>query len=295
MAETERDLRSIWAFLDRMPFTQGYVDAGGIKTRYVNAGPKDAPVVVMVHGMGGTWENFIANFAAFAKHFNTYAYDLVGHGYSDKPDRVHDVAAHVAQLEGLVKAFNLSRISLFGLSIGGWVATRFTILHPEIVHRLVVMSAWGRPQQETPGQSARMQEVLAQRLKSVEQPTYESIDKVFETLIADPKKRMQDLLALRLRVYQQEGMVQTMRNVFMGISPEYWNRNVLTDEDLKSVSRPTMIIACVDNPDPFLKMAYEYKALIPGVEWCEVLGASHWPQWETADQVNDAAIRFLAT
>ena len=52
-------------------------------------------------------------------------------------------------------------------------------------------------------------------------------------------------------------------------------------------------MAYVDHEDMFLKMAYEYKALIPGVEWFEILGASDWPQWETADVVNKAAIEFF--
>lgn len=295
MSSTERDLRSIWAFMDQVAFTQGFVDAGGIRTRYINAGPKDAPVVVMVHGMGGTWENFTGNVAEFSKHFNTYAYDLTGHGYSDKPAKVYDIAGYVEQLEGFLAALNLTKVSLFGLSIGGWVSTKFTIRHPEMVDKLIVMSAWGRPRVaavETEQSREGMQKVLEQRLESVRNPTFEGIDKVFETLIADPKDRMQDLLTLRLRVYQQDGMVDAMANVFAGISPEHWNKNMLTDEDLKSVSVPTMVMACVDNEDSFLKMAYEYKALIPGVEWFEILGASHWPQWETAEVVNKAAIDF---
>lgn len=298
MPEEKRDLRSIWSFMDNIAFTQGYADADGIRTRYINAGPKDASVVVMIHGMGGTWENFIGNVAPLSEKFNVYAYDLAGHGYSDKPDKVYDVECHIAQLKGFLKAMNLSRVSLFGLSLGGWVSTKFTIRHPEMVDKLIVMSAWGRPRSptvETQKSKEGMSKVLEQRLQSVRNPSFEGIDKVFETLIADPEDRMQDLLTLRLRVYQQDGMVTAMKNVFQGISPEYWDKNMLTDEELKSVSRPTMVMACIDNEDSFLKMAHEYKALIPDIEWFEILGASHWPQWETADIVNKAAIRFYTS
>jgi pimeloyl-ACP methyl ester carboxylesterase len=144
MDEAKRDLRSIWSFMDKLAFTQGYVDVNGVQTRFVNAGPKDAPVVVMIHGMGGSWENFTANFPVFAQHFNTYAYDLKGHGYSGKPDEVHDVGSHVTHLEGFTKALGLTKFSIFGLSIGGWVGTKFTIRNPDLVDKLIVMSAWGR-------------------------------------------------------------------------------------------------------------------------------------------------------
>jgi 2-hydroxy-6-oxonona-2,4-dienedioate hydrolase len=294
MDETNRDLRSIWSFMDKLAFTQGYVDVNGVQTRYVNAGPKDAPVVVMIHGMGGSWENFTANFPVFAQHFNTYAYDLKGHGYSGKPDEVHDVASHVKHLEGFTKALGLTKFSIFGLSIGGWVGTKFTIRNPDLVDKLIVMSAWGRPRPPlTPEAIAMMERGRGERMRSVENPTYEAVDKVFAQLIEDPADRMQDLLALRLRLYQQPGMVQTMENVFAGLEGGNWKKNEVTDEDLKGLNCPTMVMACVDHPDQFLEMAYEYKALIPGVEWFEILGASHWPQWETADKVNAAAINFF--
>lgn len=288
------DLKSIWSFMDQVAFTQGYIDAGGVKTRYVNSGPKDAPPLVMIHGMGGSWENFTANFAAHAEHFNTYAYDLVGHGYSEKPDKVIDVEAYVSQLKGVIEAFALKKTNLLGLSVGGWTSTKFTVRYPELVEKNLVLSAWGRPRaQVTPEMHKEGQRILQERLKSVDEPSFERIDKVFEGLIADPELRMKDLLTLRLRLYQQSIMPQSMRNIFAGISPENWEKNALTDDELKSVSRPTMVMACVDNPDLFLKNAEDYKRLIPGLEWVEILGASHWPQWEKPDAVNSASIEFF--
>lgn len=294
MSQTEPDLRSIWSHLDSLAFTQGYVEANGHRTRYVNAGPKDAPPVVMVHGMGGSWENFIANFAAYAQHFNTYAYDLLGHGYSAKPDQVFAVEDYVQQLGGFISATGLRNVRLFGLSIGGWTSTKFTVRHPELVEKLVVMSAWGRPRpEETPEMKALLMKELDKRLKAVDEPSYAAMDDVFAGLIANPKDRMQDLLALRLRIYKQPGMSKTMRQVFGGLAPQVWDKNMLTDDELKSVSRPTLLMACVDHPDIFLTHAREYRSLIPNVQWVEILGASHWPQWETAEAVNRHSLEFF--
>jgi len=294
MTQQEPDLRSIWSYLDNVAFTQGYVDAGGVRTRYVQAGPKDAPALVMVHGMGGSWENFIANVAVHAQHFNTFAFDLLGHGYTDKPDRVYAVEDYVAQLKGFIAAMGLKQVNLLGLSIGGWTTTKFTIRYPELVIKQMVLSAWGRPRSvETPETIALLQQALVHRLKAVDEPSWQAINEVFDSLIAKPEDRMLDLLTFRLRVYRQPGMSKTMRNVFAGVSPAVWDKNMLTDEELKSVSRPTMVVGCVDNPDVFLKMAYEYKALIPNVQWAEVLGASHWPQWERADDINRISLGFF--
>lgn len=291
---TQPDLRSIWAHLDTVAFEQGYVDAGGVRTRFVHAGPKGAPPVVMVHGMGGSWENFIANFGPLSEHFDTYAFDLVGHGYSDKPDRVLDVAAYVEQLAGVLKAFGLKRVNLFGLSVGCWTSTKFAVRYPDSVAKIFAMSAWGRPRGEmTPEMDAKGKQLLAARLSAVDAPTYQKMDEVFSELIADPALRMQDLLALRLRLYQQPGMPQNMRNIFAGISPANWEKNALTDAELKGLSCPFMLVACVDHPDLFLKNAHEYRALVPNLRWVEAKGASHWPQWERADLVNAESIAFF--
>lgn len=294
MSQNEPDLRSIWSHLDNLAFTQGYVDADGIRTRYVNAGPKDAPALIMVHGMGGSWENFIANFAAHAQHFNTFAFDLLGHGYSAKPNMVYEVRNYVAQLKGFIEAMKLEKVNLLGLSVGGWISTKFTTLYPEKVAKLLVLSAWGRPRAvETPESVELLKQALAQRLQAVDNPSWEIMNDVFAGLIAKPEDRMQDLLALRLRIYKQPGMSQTMRNVFGGVSPAVWDNNMLTDAELQSVSRPTMVVACVDHPDVFLKSAYEYKALIPNVEFVELKGASHWPQWETAEDLNRISLEYF--
>lgn len=288
------DLLSIWSFLDNVAFTQGYVDAAGYKTRYINAGPKDAPVVVMIHGMGGSWENFTANFAAFSKHFNTFAYDLVGHGYTAKPDKVIDVNVYVEQLKGFVDAFELKDLHLFGLSMGSWTSLKFTLKYPELVAKNIIMSSWGRPRGFiTPEMKKAGEQILVDRLKSVDEPSYEAIDKVFDGLIHNPSQRMKDLVTLRLRLYQQEEMPKSMRNIFEGVSYENWDRLVFTDDELRSLTGPTMILPCVDFPDLFLKTAHEYKELIPDLVWVPVKGASHWPQWEEADFVNEESIKFF--
>lgn len=294
MSQSEPDLRSIWSFLDNVPFRQGFVDAGGVRTRYIQAGEPDAPPLVMVHGMGGSWENFIGNVGALSKRFHVTAFDLLGHGYSAKPDQVYQVKDYVRQLGDFLDAMDLKRVNLLGLSIGGWVSTRFTIEHPDRVEKLMVLSAWGRPRpNESPESRQAGLAELAKRLKAVDEPSFEAMDKVFAGLIANPKDRMQDLLALRLRLYRQAGMPTVMRNVFEGISPGVWEQNMLSDEDLKRVSRPTMVVACVNHPDVFLKNAQEYRALIPGVQWKELTYASHWPQWEEAEELNRTCIEFF--
>jgi pimeloyl-ACP methyl ester carboxylesterase len=84
---SEQLYESIWSHLSTVAFRQGWLDAGGVKTRYAQAGDLDARAVIMLHGTGGTWEAFCATLGEHAKHFNCYAIDMVGSGYSEKPRR----------------------------------------------------------------------------------------------------------------------------------------------------------------------------------------------------------------
>lgn len=62
--------RSVWMYLNDLPFTQGFADADGICTRYIQAGPQTAPAVIFLHGTGASWESCCANIRAHAKHLS---------------------------------------------------------------------------------------------------------------------------------------------------------------------------------------------------------------------------------
>src|SRR5260221_4308200 len=80
------------------------VDVGGITTHYLVAGPVNAPHVVFVHGLGGSFTTWSLNLAAFAEQFRICALDLVGAGSSDKPTTDYSVPALAAFLARFLEA-----------------------------------------------------------------------------------------------------------------------------------------------------------------------------------------------
>ena len=118
MIDVKFEHRSIWGHLMRTSFQQGWVDVAGVRTRYVQAGPADAPAVVMLHGTASSWECFSANLHQHSKHFNCYAIDMVGSGLTDKPDYDYEIPVYVAHVRGFMAAMNIKRASLIGVSLG---------------------------------------------------------------------------------------------------------------------------------------------------------------------------------
>src|SRR6185437_8961412 len=81
VTETRRDATvihvSIWADLLGVDLHQHFVDAGGIRTRVLEAG--SGPALVMIHGTGGHLEAYARNVRALSAHYRVVLYDMVGH------------------------------------------------------------------------------------------------------------------------------------------------------------------------------------------------------------------------
>jgi 2-hydroxy-6-oxo-octa-2,4-dienoate hydrolase len=127
------------------PEIGSYIDAGGIKTNYLEAG--SGPPVVLVHGSGpgvSAYANWRLTIADLARHCRVYAPDMAGFGFSDKPTEAgYSMAGWVDQLVGFLDALGIERASLVGNSLGGGLGVRMAVEHPGRLDRLVLMGAMG--------------------------------------------------------------------------------------------------------------------------------------------------------
>src|SRR3954468_15951324 len=81
-----RPYTSVWSDLNQVEFSQGFLQTGPYRTRYLHAGDESKPVLLLLHGITGHAEAYVRNLAAHAEHFSVWAIDFIGHGYSTKPD-----------------------------------------------------------------------------------------------------------------------------------------------------------------------------------------------------------------
>src|SRR3546814_12316064 len=82
---------SYWNVMNKTAFSHRWVDVGGLSTRVVEAGEGDS-TVVFLHGIGGHIETFCHNIAAHAQAgHRVLAIDLLGHGYTAKPDGNYEI------------------------------------------------------------------------------------------------------------------------------------------------------------------------------------------------------------
>ena len=177
------DYNSIWTDLQGVAFEQAYVDVDGVRTRYLRAGRKGALALIFIHGTGGHAEAYVRNLAAHGEHFDVYAIDMLGHGFTGKPDRPYLIDDYVAHLRGFLDKMGLDRASLSGESLGGWVAAHFAVVHPERVAKLVLNTASG---DKVNREALARLRVLS--VEAIEDPSYERIKGRLEWLMYDKSK-----------------------------------------------------------------------------------------------------------
>jgi pimeloyl-ACP methyl ester carboxylesterase len=126
------------------------IDIDGIPFNYVDIGSGDKDPVVLVHGLGGQWQNWLENIPRLALDRRVVAMDLPGFGLTPEPDDVDiTITQYGRWVNALADRLELGHVDLVGNSMGGYIAAEVAIQFPERVSRLVLVSAAGISSAET--------------------------------------------------------------------------------------------------------------------------------------------------
>jgi pimeloyl-ACP methyl ester carboxylesterase len=112
----------------------------GRSVNYAEAG--EGPVLLLIHGIAGTCENWSEVIEPLARHHTVIAPDLPGHGASIGGGD-YSIAGLASGLRDLLHALGHDRATVVGHSLGGGVAMQFGYQFPEMVERLVLVSSGG--------------------------------------------------------------------------------------------------------------------------------------------------------
>lgn len=113
----------------------------GIDTAYLDAGPSDGPVVVLLHGLGGTNASMLPLMWELSTDHRVLAPDLPGFGGSAKPHARYDAAWFVDWLTSFLDELGVESAVLIGNSMGGRISLEAGLRAPERVDALVLLSA----------------------------------------------------------------------------------------------------------------------------------------------------------
>lgn len=282
---------SIWTELLGMEIKQTYYDAGGVMTRAVEAG--DGPPLLLLHGTGGHAEAYARNMAAHAEHFHVYAIDMVGHGYTGKPDvkfYIPDFASHVL---AFMDAIGAKKVSISGESLGAMVGSWIAAEHPDRVERLVMNTGMLMPLDDRQS----MIDVLERSRKATGGLTLESVRKRMEWLMYDVKNVPDEIVDVRYKIYSEPGMLDVMsrvsESVLAGVVDDNYTAKWLNPEKMRDIQCPVLVLWGRHNPGQTIECATEGMTYLKDARMVIMEESAHWPQWEEADVFNKAHIAFL--
>ena len=117
----------------------------GPTVHYRDEGPRDAPVIVLLHGSNAdlhTWQPWVDRLET---RYRLIRFDQRGHGLTGAAEGGYDADAFARDIEAFADALKLDRFVLAGNSMGGANALRFAMQHPERLAGLVLVDAGGAP------------------------------------------------------------------------------------------------------------------------------------------------------
>jgi pimeloyl-ACP methyl ester carboxylesterase len=113
----------------------------GREIGYLGCG--EGPVLLLIHGMAGTCENWRDVIEPLARHHTVIAPDLPGHGLSTGGPGDYSLGNLASGLRDLLLVLGHERATLVGHSLGGGISMQFAYQFPEMVERLALVSSGG--------------------------------------------------------------------------------------------------------------------------------------------------------
>ncbi|MFT7685577.1 MAG: haloalkane dehalogenase [Candidatus Azotimanducaceae bacterium] len=131
--------------LDDFPYDPHYHQWHDLRMHYIDEGPEDGPVMLLLHGMP-TWSYLYRHMIPLltAAGYRCIAPDHMGFGRSDKPNDIHwySIARHTEILTSLIVTLDLQDITLVCQDWGGPLGLAQAALMPERFSRLTIMNTW---------------------------------------------------------------------------------------------------------------------------------------------------------
>jgi epoxide hydrolase 4 len=123
------------------PWTDQFVRANGISLHTLQAGPADAPLVLLLHGFPEFSYSWRYQLTGLSDRYHLVAPDLRGYNLSDKPRHGYDIATLCNDVRGLIEAFGQRQATIVGHDWGGAIAWAFAIRDPDYTRRLAILNA----------------------------------------------------------------------------------------------------------------------------------------------------------
>jgi pimeloyl-ACP methyl ester carboxylesterase len=274
---------------------QRWVTVGGRPMNVIDLGPEDPEgTIVWIHGLSGSWQNWLENLPEFADTHRCIAMDLPGFGASPLPAEKISIAGYAAAVNELLDRLGVQRAVVVGNSMGGFVGAEVAITFGTWVDKLVLVSAAGLSIEHQRNESvlrllrlagnvlamgtgwlASKSDVLASRRRSR--------SAMFSIVASHPDRLPGPLVSEQLRGSGKPGFVDAL--------------DALSDypirDRLGEIAAPTLVVWGDDDPLVPVRDAWEFGELIPDARVVVYEDTGHVAMLERPEAFNGLVRQFL--
>lgn len=263
------------------------ITAAGYRTNLHDQGEGGFPVM-LIHGSGPgvtSWANWRLVIPELAKHRRVVAPDMLGFGYSERPeDNVYNRERWVKHAIGVLDELGLEQVDLVGNSFGGGLALSLAIEHPQRVRRLVLMGSVGVSFPITKG----LDEVWGY------QPSVETMRKLMDVFAYDKSLLTGELAEMRYQASIRPGFQESFAAMFPA-PRQRWVDNLSSDEDdIRALPHETLVLHGREDEVIPLQVSYQLAELIDRAQLHVFGRCGHWTQIEHASRFARLVNDFLA-
>jgi len=279
-----------WREID-WPEQTTQVEINGRAINYVDIGQGNQ-TVVFIHGLGGSWQNWLENLPRTAESCRAIALDLPGFGRSEMPADPISITRLAATVDAFCDQLGLGPVVLVGNSMGGFTAAEVAIQHPERVELLVLVDSAGissaNVTNSRPGQTLARQLMMRGQgdpnaaKKMLTRPGYIALG--MGLVARYPTRISKELLSEQLLTFGDAGFGDAFEAI---LAYDFRHR-------LGEIGCPVLVIQGEDDILVPLGDALEFCELIPNAELLTMADTGHVPMFERPVQFNDALLAFVA-
>ncbi len=241
--------------------------------------------IVLLHGLtlsGSMWKPQIEG---LSDSFRLIVPDLRGHGNSSAPKHGYTIRAYVSDIKNLIDQLELPKVHLVGLSLGGAIATEFSVDHSHLLHSTVVISPM--PQRLVSGNDLEIQISKFRRVMAKD-----GVEIAVENVLLKDSIFGKINVGLNQWINLKKGIRQ-----FSGYP---LNENFSAENDshrvmelLQAYDKPFMIITGENDTDFFHTAASDLKAGLPNSQMVSIKDAGHLCSIEQPETINRILLKFI--
>ena len=258
---------------------ENFLNIDGHKIRYLESGDSKN-TLVLVHGLGASAERWDQVIPLFVFFFRVVVPDIIGFGYSDKPQVDYTPEFFSEFLRKFLVESEIKRPNIIGSSLGGQIAAEFAALHPQELEKLILVSPAGVMKQSTPALDAYIMAALY--------PSEQNAKNAFEMMEGSGKTIPQEIVNGFVERMQLPNAKLAFMSTVLGLK----NSESIASR-LNTIAAPTLIVWGSKDPVIPIHHADSFVSAIQDCRFYRMDGCGHTPYVQDPHTFSSKALEFL--